>query len=67
MLHAYWEEPDLRNTDTITNYSDTPMIYAVDVLEGAVLKTYRRLAESRNRRHVITMLSWAQTVTAEAG
>ena len=52
-LHTFWEEPDLRNTDTITNYNSTPK-YVVDVLGGAVLTTYRRLPESRNHRHLTT-------------
>ena len=48
-LDTYWEEPDQRNTDNITNYYDTPK-YVVDILGGAVSKTYRRLSESRNHR-----------------
>ena len=52
-LHTYWQEPDKKNTDNITNYYDTPK-YVVDVLGGAVSNTYRRLPESRNHRHVIT-------------
>ena len=52
-LHACWGEPDQRNTNNITNYYDTPK-YVVDGLGGAVSKTYRRLPESRNHRHVIT-------------
>ena len=37
------------NIDYSTSYYDTPE-YVVDVLGGAVLKTYRRLPESRNPR-----------------
>ena len=47
------------------HYYDTPK-YVVYVLGGAVSNTYRRLPESRNHRHVITTLSRAQVVTAEA-
>ena len=65
-LHTYWEEPDQRHTyNSSTNYYDTPR-YVVDVLGGAVSKTYRRLPESRNHRHVIRTLSRAQVVTAGA-
>ena len=50
-LHTYWEEPDQTNTDNITNCYDRPK-YVVDVLGRAVSKTYRRLPESINHRHV---------------
>ena len=64
-LYTYCGEPDQRNTDTSTNYYDTSK-YVIDVLGGAVSKTYRRLPESRNHRHVITTLSRAQVVITEA-
>ena len=63
MLHTYWKEPGLRNTDNSTNYYGT-LKYVVDVLGGAVSKTYIRLPESRNHPHVLTTLSGAQVVTA---
>ena len=49
-LRTYWEEPNQANTDNITNYYDRPK-YVVDILGGAVSKTYRRLSEHRNHRH----------------
>ena len=52
-------------SDNSTNYYDTPT-YVVDVLGGAMSKSYRRLTESRNPRHIITILSRAQVVTAGA-
>ena len=54
-LRTYWDEPDQTNTDNITNYYDAPK-YVVDVLGGAVSKTYRCLPESRNRRQDELML-----------
>ena len=50
-FHAYWEEPDQRNTEYVQhyNYHDKPK-YVVEVLGGAVSKTYRHLPESRNHR-----------------
>ena len=50
ILHTYWEEPDQIYINNITNYYDTPK-YVVDELERAVSNTYRRLLDSRNRRH----------------
>ena len=52
-LDTFWEEPDQRKTNNSTNYYDTPK-YVVDALGGAVSKTYKRLPEGRNHRHVIT-------------
>ena len=52
MLGTFWEEPNQRNTDNNTSYDDTPK-YVVDVVGGAVSKTYRRLPESRNHRQII--------------
>ena len=44
-------EPDQQiNTDNGTNYYEMPK-YVVDVLGGAVSKTYRRLPQSRNHRN----------------
>ena len=42
-----------KNTDNSTNYYDIPK-YVVHVFGGAMSKTYRRLPQSRNHRHVIT-------------
>ena len=58
-LDTYWEKSNQ------TKYYGTRK-YVVDVLEGAMSKTYRRLRESRNHRHVITSLSRAQSVIAKA-
>ena len=44
---------------------DTPK-HVVHELRGAVSKIYRRLPESISYRHVITILSRTQVVTAEA-
>ena len=52
-LDTYWEEPDQINIDSSINYYGKSK-YVVDVLGGAESKTYRRLPESRNHRHVIT-------------
>ena len=43
-------------------YYDHTQKYAINVLGRAVSKTYICLPESRNYRHVITTLSWAQVV-----
>ena len=45
-LDTYWEESNQINTDNSTSYYDAPK-YVVDVLGGAVSKTYRHLSESR--------------------
>ena len=55
-----------RNTDNNTNYCDDTSKYVVHALEEALSKTYRRLPENRNHRHVISTSSLVQVVTAEA-
>ena len=65
MLYTCWKEPYQRHTDYNTNYDGTPK-YVVDVLGGAVSKTYRRLPGIRNHLHVITQVSRTQVVTAGA-
>ena len=50
-LRTYWGGAYQTNTDSNNNYYDTPK-YVVDVIRGAVSKTYRRLPESRNHRHI---------------